>query len=972
MSRLIPLIIILAAGSLEASSFITVRLDDPMSVYLTDKAFDAHGDGMADDTNAIQQAIDTLQQTRRCGIVFVPEGRYRLTRTVYIWPGIRLIGYGKNRPVFVLGNNTPGYQDREHEKVMIFFAGARPQTAQDKPPDANPGTFYSAMANIDIQIGDGNPGAVAVRGTYAQHCFVAHMDIHTGSGLAGVHDTGNVMEDVRFYGGDYGIWTHTPSPSWQFTAVDTYFEGQRVAAIRDNTACMTLIRPHFRDVPTAISIDEGSPDNLYVKDGRMERISGPAVVIGIYGLPRNQVNLEDVVCQDVPVFATFREGNRDFTVPNQTYLVKVFSHGLHYSDLADQGQIKDIFQMVPLDTMPQPVPSDLPTLPPCQSWVNIRTLGAKGDGQTDDTSIFRQAIADYRAIYLPCGFYLISDTITLRPDTVLIGLHPAMTQILLRDRSPAFAGVGNPKPIIEAPQGGSNILIGIGIYTNGINPRAVGVKWMAGKNSMINDVRFLGGHGTYRPDGTREEPYNNNHTADPDINRRWDSQYPSLWVNNGGGTFFDIWTPSTFSQAGMLISDTSTEGRIYHISSEHHVRYEIQMRNVSNWLIYSLQTEAERGESGLASALEMDNCHDITVANTHIYRVISSFQPFPYAIRLANCSNIRFRNMHCYSNSKVCYDTTILDQTNNLQLRQREFAWLDVTGKPTNKQGQTPSLILEPGTKVERLADGFFNISGGAVHPSGDLFFVDARWHRIYRWSQQHRMVSVVRDNPLGPVNLAIDNSGNVMVVSYEGKGVVYAFNPDANGMEIKLIEPVPVAPRPRMKVFLPVGDWSIQGSSGSQARPVKRTYHYISPDGTCLIAAGDDLVHGKTSWGVKSADLLRCFGLGAVNPGERFYYPTEWQTMTYVGTVGPDGDFIEFRPLLRRGGESAAVDEKGNIYLADGQVYVYEPSGRLVEVIEIPQRPIQLIFGGHDRRTLFICARTALYAARTRFRARQ
>ena len=33
----------------------------------------------------------------------------------------------------------------------------------------------------------------------------------------------------------------------------------------------------------------------------------------------------------------------------------------------------------------------------------------------------------------------------------------------------------------------------------------------------------------------------------------------------------------------MLVSNTSTEGRVYQMSSEHHVRYEVQLHNVSNW-----------------------------------------------------------------------------------------------------------------------------------------------------------------------------------------------------------------------------------------------------------------------------------------------------------------------------------------------------------------------------------------------------
>ncbi len=943
--------ILLSAVPAWAASYYTVRLNDPKAVYLD--AFGARGDGVADDADAIQHAIDRVQETVRQGILFVPEGRYRLTKTIYIWPSIRVIGYGARRPVFVLAANTPGYQDRNNENYMVFFAGARP--AQGRPPDSSPGTFYSALSNVDVEIGDGNPGAVAVRGTYAQHCFLAHMDLHVGSGIAGVHDTGNVMEDVRFYGGQYGIWTRTPSPGWQFTAVDAYFEGQREAAIRESAAGLTLVRPHFRNVPAAISIDPQSHDELWIKDGRMEDVSGPAVAISLEQNARTEINIENVVCRRVPTFALLRESGKTFTAPAGMYEAKVFSHGLHYADIGATPLTKDIFEASPLRAMPEPVKSDLVPLPPGETWVNVRSLGARGDGVTDDTAVFRKAIAEHRAIYLPSGYYVISDTLTLRPDTVLIGLHPLATQIDLLDNTKAFQGVGSPKPMIEAPKGGTNVVIGIGLYTNGINPRAVAAKWMAGAGSMMNDVRFLGGHGTNSLDGTRANAYNNTHTADPDLNRRWDSQYPSLWVTDGGGgTFFDIWTPSTFAEAGMLISDTSTEGRVYQMSSEHHVRHEVQIRNASNWRIYALQTEEERGEGGFALPLEIDRSANITIANFHLYRVISSHQPFPYAVKVTASKDIRFRNFHCYSNSKVSFDDAVFDETHGAAIRQREFAWLTLSGA-------APAPKPAARTKVEKLAGGFFNISGGAVDPAGDFYFVDAHWQRIYRWSAAERRLSTVRDTPLEPVNLVFDRAGNLMVVSYAGSGTVYAFKPGSPIDQIAVIKPVDATARPGTTVVRPVGDWRVARDPAT-GLPPKRDFQYLSPDGTTFISAGKDFVTGATAWGVKSADLLRGFGLAAAAPGKPFYVTSEAEVMTWRGTIAPDGNFTDFKPFVQQGGEGVAAGPDGNVYLAAGQVYVYSPSGTLIETIETPERPIQLAFGGKDGRTLFIAARTSLY----------
>ena len=993
----------------QSSSYYAARLVDPKAVHL--EAFGAKGDGAADDTEAVQRAIDRVQETVGQGIVFVPPGRYRLTKTLYVWPSIRLIGYGATRPVFVLAPNTPGYQDRNAENQMVFFAGARPGAQAGRglpvppggtppagaragrgttggaappsstqggrggpggrPSDAGPGTFYSAMSNIDIEIGDGNAGAVGVRGTYAQHCFLAHMDFRVGQGIAGVHDTGNVMEDVRFFGGQYGIWTRTPSPSWQFTAVDVYFEGQREAAIREWMAGLTLIRPHFRNVPTAISIDADYHDELWIKNGRMEDISGPAVIISQEQNARTEINMEGVVCRRVPVFARLRESGKQFMAPGEIYEARAFSHGWHYADLDADPAVKSVFDAVVLTAMPPPAASDLFPLPPIDTWVNIQALGAKGDGATDDTAVFRQAIAAHRAIYLPSGYYVISDTLALKPDTVLIGLHPLATQIDLLDRTEAFQGVGPPKAMIEAPKGGTNVLIGLGVYPNGINPRAVGVKWMGGANSMMNDVRLLGGHGTNNLDGTRASPYNNNRTADADPARRWDGQYPSLWVTDGGGgTFFDIWTPSSFAQAGMLVSDTATEGRVYQMSSEHHVRYEVQIRNASNWHFYALQTEEERGEGGAALPLEIDNSHDITFANFHLYKVISSYQPFPWAVKVSNSNNIRFRNFHCYSNSKVAFDVAVYDQTHDAGLRQREFAWLTLSGSPPAARPSRPSAVLEPGARLQKLAGGFFNASGGAADAADNLYFVDAHRQRIYRWSESTRQLSTVHDAPLDPVNLAVDKAGNLMVVSYAGAGTVYAFKPGAPPDRLEIIRTSDSAPRPGLTFVRPAGDWRVARDPAT-GMPPARAFHYLSPDGTMVITAGRDFVTGASSWGVKGADLLRSFGLAPGQAGKPFYVTSESEVTTWKGTLGPDGNFTDFTPFAQQGGEGVAADAAGNVFVAAGHIHVFGPAGRFLERIDVPERPTQVVFGGKDGRTLFIITRTSLYSVRTRLPGR-
>jgi sugar lactone lactonase YvrE len=948
-------------------SYYTARPDDPRAVCVTRERFGAKADGVADDTASLQKAIDAVQEATPTGegVLLLPAGRYRVSATLHVWPGIRVIGYGKTRPVLVLGNATPGYQDPDQPRYVVFFAGRRPKDGSP-PPDANPGTFYSALSNVDVEIGAGNPGAVGVRARYAQHCFTSHVEFRIGSGLAGIHEGGNVAEDVRFVGGEYGLWTGTPSPGWPYVLLDARFEGQRRAAIREQAAGLTLVRPEFRNVKTAVEIEAGRPDDLFVKDARLENVTGPAFVVSLEGSPRTEINLENVACRGVATFAVLRESGRHFAAPGGTYVVSRFSHGLHYADLGAPGETKTVFDAAPVPSLPPPVPSDLAPLPPVETWVSAAAAGARGDGTTDDTVALQKAVDAHRTVFLPTGKYIVTDTLRLRPDSVLVGLHPSATQLVLPDRTPAFQGVAGPKPLLEAPKGGPTIVVGVGLYTNGQNPRAAAAKWMAGPRSMMNDVRFLGGHGTTGLDGRRENPYNNAHSADPDLGRRWDSQYPSLWVTDGGGgTFFDIWTPSTFAQAGLLVSDTETSGRVYAMSSEHHVRYEVQLHRVANWEFHGLQTEEERGESGFALPLEVRDSRRITFSNFHLYRVISSDQPFPWAMRLTRSSDIRFRNVHCYSNSKVSFDATVFDDGLGVELRQREFAWLDVSGRAPSPAPAGVSPVLAPGASVERLAGGFHNASGGATGPGGDFYFVDARFQRIHRWAVAERRLVAVADAPLQPVNLAFDEAGHLLVVSYAGNGTVYSLDPEAPGGEPTPLAAEPAAARPGLVALLPVGDWRLQ--QDAQGAPLPRPHHHVAPDGRSCVSATQGFVDGATSWGVKSSDLIRAFGLQRARPGERVYLTSEAEVATWSARVGEDGGLSDLRLFVHQGGEGVATDAEGRVYLAAGDVHVYDPSGALVDTIRVPERPTQVVFGGPDGRTLFIVARHALYAVRTR-----
>jgi hypothetical protein len=214
-------------------------------------------------------------------------------------------------------------------------------------------------------------------------------------------------------------------------------------------------------------------------------------------------------------------------------------------------------------------------------------------------------------------------------------------------------------------------------------------------------------------------------------------------------------------------------------------------------------------------------------------------------------------------------------------------------------------------------------------------------------------------------VNLAFDTAGNLLVVSYAGNGTVYALAPGAPDGAPALLAPVAAAPRPGLTAILPVGDWRLQKDAGGVLLP--RSHQYLAPDGRTFVSATQAFVDGATSWGVKSSDLIRAFGLQRARTGERVYLTSEAEVATWSAQVGEDGGLSDLRLFVDQGGEGVAADAEGNVYIAAGDVHVYDPSGALIETIRVPGRPTQLAFGGPDGRMLFLPARDALYAVRTR-----
>ena len=969
-------VLLLFALPARSQSLYTSRPPDPLAIS-ADAALGLHGDGIADDTAALQAAIDLVADKTGQGLVFLPEGRYRITRTLHLWSGVRLLGYGAKRPVLVLAANTPGYQSG-HDflgtgRYMLQFT-SRKVAAGAEIVDANEFTFYSGLSNVDFEIGDGNPAAICVRFHVAQHSFLSHIHFAVGHGRAALEDVGNQADTLAIDGGDYGIISVRTSPAWQFLLMDSRLSGQRIAAIHTQEVGMTLVRDTIEHTPVAVEIPSNMPEQLYARDLLLRDITRAAIILGDTTSQHHQVTLDHILCSGV---ATLLQATHDnvagfdaIAAPSKHFIEERLTVGQEIDGNGREGAVALRHSERKLSADPRPVVTDIPNQPSVAEWTSVRTLGATGDGGTDDTAALQHAIDTHRVVYFPTGFYRVRATLHLKPDSILIGLSPATAVILVNDNDANFAGSVTPIPLVESSAGGHEMVTGIGIFAGNIAPRAAGISWRSSARSFLQDVNFPAG---LRPQPAfapkypqRPFPPQRPSTAGPD-NRA--SQNPSLWVRDGGGGIFrDIWTADTTANVGLLVENTQTPSVAYQISCEHHMHNEVQFHRAANWTVYALQTEEEKPNGAEALPLEFIDSHDITFANLFDYRVSRNVIPQPTAASATNSVNIRFANMHVFSMTRLAFDSSVIDDTRKVSVRTHDFTVFTLNDTVHPGSPLPMPAAFEAGSSLQRLTPigTFNNIAGLVTDERGNLYFTDAAMHMIGRWNAKDMKAATVTQAVETPMSLGF--AGNDTLLALDFDKAVYAIS-IGNGSAQKLAGE---APRVDTELMLPAGFHNDVESL--QRMIAHQGYVYAPRSNMALMHAVEDeprsffyapgtrtAVMAGGSWkGLLQAVQLETWKVGqtrlAVSEEEDKVYRLTLDSLTHLSA----------KPLFARSGTSVVSDTSGNVYVAGAQVFVYSSTGKLLGTLEVPERPGSLAFGGADRRTLYIGARTSLYAVRT------
>jgi gluconolactonase len=267
--------------------------------------------------------------------------------------------------------------------------------------------------------------------------------------------------------------------------------------------------------------------------------------------------------------------------------------------------------------------------------------------------------------------------------------------------------------------------------------------------------------------------------------------------------------------------------------------------------------------------------------------------------------------------------------------------------------GAQQSVVAE-GAKVGKLAGDFKFTEGPAADAKGNIFFTDIPNNRIHKWSLDGKL-STFRENSGGANGLYFDKKGNLLVCEGGGRRLV-SIDPKGN---VTLL-----ADKYQNKKFNSLNDLWIDPKGGiyfTDPRYGRRDnldqdgehVYYLAPDRKSIVRVIDDMVRPNGIIGTRNS--------------KRLYVTDHGGKKTFVYTINKDGTLSNKKLFAPEGSDGMTIDNKGNIYLTTNAVAVYNKKGEKIETIKVPEGPANVTFGGKDKKTLFITARTSLYSVRMR-----
>ena len=270
-------------------------------------------------------------------------------------------------------------------------------------------------------------------------------------------------------------------------------------------------------------------------------------------------------------------------------------------------------------------------------------------------------------------------------------------------------------------------------------------------------------------------------------------------------------------------------------------------------------------------------------------------------------------------------------------------------------QEKTDSVkIVADGAMIIKAGTGFGFTEGPAVAKDGRIFFTDQPNDKIYCWDEKTG-ISIFIDSCERSNGTFFDKKGNLLACADMYNRLV-KFTPDgkiidvySKGWDTKHLNgPNDLWPDKKGGIYFTdpyfFRDYWEEGHIEVQDA---RAVYYLKPNGELTRVIYD---YKQPNGIIGSPD------------GKLLYVADQGSGTIWRYDINTDGTLTNKTSFAPSGSDGMAIDSEGNVYLTSKTVQVYAKTGKKITDIAVPEVPANVCFGGKDRKTLFITARTSVY----------
>ncbi|KZP16290.1 glycoside hydrolase family 55 protein [Athelia psychrophila] len=591
-------------------------------VFRNVKDFGAKGDGVTDDTAAINSAISSGS---RCGggscssstvtpaVIYFPAGTYVVSAPIIAYYSSQLIGDARTPPTL---KATAGFAGIAVIDADVYEAGgAEWYTNQDN--------FFRSVRNFVIDITAVSSGGTGLHWQVSQATslinVVVNMSTASGTTQQGMfmeNGSGGFMGDLVFNGGKYGIWTGNQ----QFTVRNITVNHAQTAIFADWNWGWTFQGVTINNCAVGFALANGGTTEA--NQGFESETIVDAVVTNTpifvqtstasTSTLSGSIVLSNIKLTNVPIAVGVAGGAT--VLAGGTTTISSWAQGDIYTGTSgnkkyQQGTV----------TAPKKASSLLnsngfivgKTHPQYAAYAvsqiaSARSAGAKGDGKTDDTAAIKAFIAKYagcKILFFDAGVYLVTDTIAIPAGTQVVG--EAWSVIMASGSS--FNSQSSPKVVIQAGAASSTGLLEISdmiFKTQGPTAGAIILEWNVHDPSGNQAAAGLWDSHIILGGAVGTNLQSNNCPSGSDSSACM-AAFLGIHITAGASAYFEgtwVWLAdhdldssssgqlTLFSGRGLL---SQSAGPVWLIgtSVEHHTLYQYNLQGAANHWIGFAQTE---------------------------------------------------------------------------------------------------------------------------------------------------------------------------------------------------------------------------------------------------------------------------------------------------------------------------------------------------------------------------------------------